>query len=46
MWKEVDVAVERHRELLVGHTVDLRTSAMAVAVGRVANVALERGIWP
>ncbi|MBI1904168.1 MAG: Glu/Leu/Phe/Val dehydrogenase [Planctomycetia bacterium] len=26
--------------------VDLRTAALAVAVGRVAHVALERGIWP
>jgi glutamate dehydrogenase (NAD(P)+) len=26
--------------------VDLRTSALAVAIERVANVALERGIWP
>jgi len=25
---------------------DLRTTALVVAVGRVANVALERGIWP
>jgi glutamate dehydrogenase (NAD(P)+) len=26
--------------------VDLRTAALVVAVGRVAHVALERGIWP
>ena len=26
--------------------VDLRTSALAVAIERVAHVALERGIWP
>jgi hypothetical protein len=26
--------------------VDLRTAAMIVAIERVANVALERGIWP
>jgi len=27
-------------------SVDLRTSAFALAIGRVAKVALERGIWP
>jgi hypothetical protein len=26
--------------------VDLRTAALIVAIGRVATVALERGIWP
>ena len=26
--------------------VDLRTSALVVAIERVAHVALERGIWP
>ena len=26
--------------------VDLRTAALVVAIGRVASVALERGIWP
>jgi glutamate dehydrogenase/leucine dehydrogenase len=29
-----------------GEEVDLRTSAHALAIGRVARVALERGIWP
>ncbi|MBA4067527.1 MAG: glutamate dehydrogenase [Isosphaera sp.] len=29
-----------------GARIDLRTAALLVAVGRVAQVALERGIWP
>lgn len=29
-----------------GEEVDLRTAAHALAIGRVARVALERGIWP
>ncbi len=29
-----------------GERVDLRTAAFALAVGRVAEVAVERGIWP
>src|SRR5262249_4393424 len=29
-----------------GAAVDLRTAALVVAIERVANVALERGIWP
>jgi len=29
-----------------GIPVSLRTAALAVAVGRIANVTLERGIWP
>ena len=33
-------------ELETGERVDLRTAAFALAVGRVAEVAVERGIWP
>jgi hypothetical protein len=29
-----------------GERVDLRTAAFALTVGRVAQVAVERGIWP
>jgi glutamate dehydrogenase (NAD(P)+) len=29
-----------------GAAIDLRTAALLVAIGRVARVALERGIWP
>ena len=29
-----------------GCCIDLRTAALVVAIGRVAQVALERGIWP
>ena len=46
MQRAVDATVDRQRQISQQRPVDLRTAAMAVAIGRVANVALERGIWP
>jgi glutamate dehydrogenase (NAD(P)+) len=46
MERAVDRTLERHEQICANQPVDLRTAALAVAIGRVANVALERGIWP
>jgi glutamate dehydrogenase (NAD(P)+) len=46
MQRAVDVVVERWQQLGGMPQLDLRTAALAVAIERVARVALERGIWP
>jgi glutamate dehydrogenase/leucine dehydrogenase len=43
MERATDAVIHRQAQI---KTIDLRTSAFLVAVERVANVALERGIWP
>jgi glutamate dehydrogenase (NAD(P)+) len=44
-WEQMRDSVRSIDDSLRGE-VDLRTAAMLVAIERVANVALERGIWP
>jgi glutamate dehydrogenase (NAD(P)+) len=52
MNRAVDAVVDRWKKMLaeagpdVSHPISLRTAAMMVAVERVANITLERGIWP
>ena len=46
MQRAVDTVVDRWHKLGGLAKVDLRTAALAVAIERVARVALERGIWP
>jgi glutamate dehydrogenase/leucine dehydrogenase len=57
MRQAVDVVVDRWETLSASQpvseraseslqTADLRTAALALAIERVANVALMRGIWP
>jgi glutamate dehydrogenase (NAD(P)+) len=47
MQRAVDGVVDRWEELRRSNPpVDLRTAALVVAIERVAQVALERGIWP
>ncbi len=51
MYRGVDVVVERWRALKAACAAstlppDLRTAALVVAIERVAQVAMERGIWP
>jgi glutamate dehydrogenase (NAD(P)+) len=46
MARAVDAVVERWHQLGGPASVDLRTAAMVLAIERVAQVALERGIWP
>jgi glutamate dehydrogenase (NAD(P)+) len=44
-----DAVIARHRELSSDHpteSIDLRTAATVLGIGRVVEVALERGIWP
>src|SRR5581483_6245851 len=43
MERATDAVVQRQRQV---KTIDLRTAAFLVAIERVANVALARGIWP
>jgi glutamate dehydrogenase (NAD(P)+) len=47
MERATDSVLDRQTEAnRNGAKVDLRTAALLVAIGRVARVALERGIWP
>jgi glutamate dehydrogenase (NAD(P)+) len=48
MRQAVDAVMDRWQALGAqgGASADLRTAALVVAIGRVATVALERGIWP
>lgn len=46
MLRSVDTVVDRWQRLGGLASVDLRNAAMAVAIERVAHVALQRGIWP
>src|SRR5262245_11224905 len=47
MERATDAVVDRQAEVnRGGAAIDLRTAALLVAIGRVAQVALERGIWP
>jgi glutamate dehydrogenase (NAD(P)+) len=46
MQRAVDAVVDRWQQLGGIALIDLRTAALAVAIRRVAHVALERGIWP
>jgi glutamate dehydrogenase (NAD(P)+) len=49
MERATDAVLDRQKALnqqFKDRSVDLRTAALVVAVERVANVALERGIWP
>jgi glutamate dehydrogenase (NAD(P)+) len=47
MERATDAVLRQQAELNRGGAeADLRTAALVVAVGRVAQVALERGIWP
>ena len=49
MERASDAVLDRQAQLNRDHPdrpVDLRTAAFVVGVGRVADVALERGIWP
>jgi glutamate dehydrogenase (NAD(P)+) len=44
-----DAVIARQRELAADHpkeAIDLRTAATVLGIGRVVEVALERGIWP
>lgn len=47
--RAADKVIEKHRELALRSDLDnpdLRTSAIAVSIERLANVIQERGIWP
>jgi glutamate dehydrogenase (NAD(P)+) len=47
MERATDAVLEKQTALgRAGAKIDLRTAALLVAIGRVAQVALERGIWP
>lgn len=57
MWRATDAVIDKQREINASmprrdsagtalDPVDLRTAALAVAIQRVAAVALARGIWP
>jgi glutamate dehydrogenase (NAD(P)+) len=47
MERATDAVLDRQAEINRGGAkIDLRTAALLVAIGRVAQVALERGIWP
>jgi glutamate dehydrogenase/leucine dehydrogenase len=47
MERATDAVLERQAEInRTAPAVDLRTAAFVVAIERVANVAVERGIWP
>jgi glutamate dehydrogenase/leucine dehydrogenase len=46
MQRAVDHVVDRWQQLGGASQLDLRTAALAVAIDRVAKVALARGIWP
>ncbi|MCI0700370.1 MAG: Glu/Leu/Phe/Val dehydrogenase [Planctomycetia bacterium] len=47
MERATDSVLDRQAEVNRGGAkIDLRTAALLVAIGRVAQVALERGIWP
>ncbi len=51
MERATDAVVENWHRLRslhgpAGDRIDLRTAAYALAIGRVADVALARGIWP
>jgi glutamate dehydrogenase (NAD(P)+) len=47
MERATDAVLERQDEINRGGAkIDLRTAAFVLAIGRVAKVALERGIWP
>jgi glutamate dehydrogenase/leucine dehydrogenase len=47
MERATDAVLDRQAEVnRGGASIDLRTAAFLVAIGRVAQVALERGIWP
>ncbi len=46
MRRAVDAVVDRWQQLGGVGEADFRTAALAVAIDRVARVALERGIWP
>jgi glutamate dehydrogenase (NAD(P)+) len=47
MERATDAVLDRQAEVnRGGASIDLRTAALLVAIGRVARVALERGIWP
>ncbi len=43
--REVDASLGKSKQA-DGETIDLRTAALMVAIGRVAHVADARGIWP
>jgi len=49
MERSTDAVIQKQRQIgtaAKAPAIDLRTAAFAVAIERVANVALERGIWP
>ncbi|HVF59659.1 MAG TPA: Glu/Leu/Phe/Val dehydrogenase [Thermoanaerobaculia bacterium] len=47
MERATDAVIDTHQELAAGgDPVDLRTAAYVLAIRRVAEVALSRGIWP
>ncbi|MCA9123608.1 MAG: Glu/Leu/Phe/Val dehydrogenase [Planctomycetaceae bacterium] len=46
MCRAVDAVVDRWQQLGGERKTDLRTAALALAIERVAHVALARGIWP
>jgi glutamate dehydrogenase (NAD(P)+) len=48
MVRATDTVIDKQAELnkKIAMAVDFRTAAQVVAIQRVANVALERGIWP
>ena len=49
MERSTDAVIQKQRQIGTAANspaIDLRTAAFVVAIERVANVALERGIWP
>jgi hypothetical protein len=49
MERATDAVIDKQTEInreAGDKPIDLRTAAFLVAIGRVAHVALERGIWP
>lgn len=46
MRRAVDDTIDRWHALGGAGTLDLRTAALVLAIARVADVALKRGIWP
>jgi glutamate dehydrogenase (NAD(P)+) len=48
MERAADAVIDKQGEVNAGkgEPIDLRTAALLVGVGRVAHVAVERGIWP
>jgi glutamate dehydrogenase (NAD(P)+) len=43
---QIEKGALRGKDGIALEPVDLRTAALVLAVERIANVALERGIWP